>query len=97
MSEAPEKLIPAQRDDLIGTLAFALTRDSRLARMQSAELLDSIVAERIVDRLRLRRDARIASARRCYGRTGTQSLIASLDSGTSHCKARGAEVRTCPA
>jgi hypothetical protein len=51
MSEAPEKLIPAQRDDLIGTLAFALTRDSRLVRMQSAELLDLIVAERIVDRL----------------------------------------------
>ncbi len=51
MSEAPEKLIPARRDDLIATLAFALTRDRRLARMQSAELLASIVAERIVDRL----------------------------------------------
>jgi hypothetical protein len=33
----PEKLIPARRDDLIATLAFALTRDSRLARMQSAD------------------------------------------------------------
>jgi hypothetical protein len=41
----------ARRDDLIATLAFALTPDSRLARMQSAELLASIVAERIVDRL----------------------------------------------
>jgi hypothetical protein len=51
MSEAPEKLIPARRDDLIATLAFALTRDSRLTRMQSTELLASIVAERIVDRL----------------------------------------------
>ena len=51
MSEAPEKLIPARRDDLIATLAFALTRDSRVARMQSSELLASIVAERIVDRL----------------------------------------------
>ena len=51
MSEASEKLIPARRDDLIATLVFALTRDSRLARMQSAELLASIVAERIVERL----------------------------------------------
>ena len=51
MSDLPEKLIPARRDDLIATLAFALTRDSRLARMQSAELLASIVAERIVERL----------------------------------------------
>jgi len=51
MSDAPEKLVPARRDDLIATLAFALTRDSRVARMQSAELLASIVAERIVDRL----------------------------------------------
>ena len=51
VSDLPEKLIPARRDDLIAMLAFALTRDSRLARMQSAELLASIVAERIVDRL----------------------------------------------
>ena len=51
MSEPPEKLIPARREDLIPTHAFALTRDSRVARMQSAELLASIVAERIVDRL----------------------------------------------
>ena len=48
MSEPPEKLIPARREDLIATLAFALTRDSRVARMQSAELLASMVAERIV-------------------------------------------------
>jgi hypothetical protein len=51
MSEAPEKPIPARRDDLIATLAFAPTSDRRLARMQAAELLASIVAERIVDRL----------------------------------------------
>jgi hypothetical protein len=51
MSEAPEKLVPARRDDLVATLAFALTRDSRVARMQSAELPASNVAERIVDRL----------------------------------------------
>ena len=51
MSEAPEKLIPARRDDLIATLAFALTRDSRLAKAQAAELTASIVAERIIDRL----------------------------------------------
>jgi hypothetical protein len=37
VSDLPEKLIPARRDDLIATLAFALTRDSRLARMQSAD------------------------------------------------------------
>jgi hypothetical protein len=51
MSDLPENLVPAGRDDLIATLAFALTSDRRLARMQSAELLASIVAERIVDRL----------------------------------------------
>ena len=51
MPDAPENLTPARRDDLIATLAFVLTRDSRVARMQSAELLASIVAERIVDRL----------------------------------------------
>jgi hypothetical protein len=51
VSDRHENLIPAPRDDLIATLAFALTRDSRLARRRSAELLASIVAERIVDRL----------------------------------------------
>jgi hypothetical protein len=51
MSDLPENLVPAQRDDLIAKLAFALTRDRRLARMQSAELPASIVAERIVERL----------------------------------------------
>jgi hypothetical protein len=49
--DPPDELIPARRDDLIATLAFVLTRDSRLAKAQSAELLASIVAERIVDRL----------------------------------------------
>jgi hypothetical protein len=51
MAEAPEKLVPARRGDLIATLAFALTRDSRLAKAQAAELTASIVAERIIDRL----------------------------------------------
>jgi hypothetical protein len=51
MSDLPENLVPARRDDFIATLAFALTRDRRLARMQSAELPASIVAERIVERL----------------------------------------------
>ena len=51
MPDAPENLTPARRDDLIATLAFVLTRDSRVARMQAAELLALIVAERIVDRL----------------------------------------------
>jgi hypothetical protein len=49
--DASETLIPARRDDLIATLAFALTRDSRLAKAQAAELTASIVAERIIDRL----------------------------------------------
>jgi hypothetical protein len=46
------------------TLAFALSRDSRLANLQSAELLASIVAERI-DRLEASdyRNARVVSAR----------------------------------
>jgi hypothetical protein len=51
VSDLPEKVVPARRDDLIATLAFALTSDRRLARMHSAELQASIVAERIVDRL----------------------------------------------
>jgi hypothetical protein len=51
MPDGPEKFIPVRRDDLVATLAFALTCDSRLARMQASELLASIVAERIVDRL----------------------------------------------
>ena len=52
VSDVPEKLIPARREDLVATLALAPTRDSPLAKMQSAELLASIVAERIVDRLK---------------------------------------------
>jgi hypothetical protein len=51
MPDDVEKLSPARREDLVAALAFALTRDSRLAKMQSFELLASIVAERIVDRL----------------------------------------------
>ena len=51
MPDDVEKLTPARREDLIAALAFALTRDSRLAKMQSFELLASIVAERIIDRL----------------------------------------------
>jgi hypothetical protein len=51
MPEAPEKLIPVDRQHLLATLSFAPTHDSRLAKAQSAELLASIVAERIVDRL----------------------------------------------
>ena len=37
--------------DLTATLAFALTRDSRVVRMQAAQLLALILAERIVERL----------------------------------------------
>ena len=51
MPDLPEKLSPVRREDLVATLAFALTRDGRLAKAQAAELTASIVAERIIDRL----------------------------------------------
>jgi hypothetical protein len=44
-------LTPARFEDLRACIAFALTSDSRLAKAQSAELMASIVAERLLARL----------------------------------------------
>ena len=44
-------LTPARFEDLRACIAFALTSDSRLAKAQSAELMASIVAERLIARL----------------------------------------------
>jgi hypothetical protein len=46
--DIPEPLILVDRQYLLATLAFALTHDSRLARTQAADVMASIVAERIV-------------------------------------------------
>jgi hypothetical protein len=51
MPDADDKLAPARAEDLRACIAFALTSDSRLARAQSAELMASIVAERLIARL----------------------------------------------
>ena len=46
-----DKLTAARAEDLRACIAFALTSDSRLAKAQSAELMASIVAERLIARL----------------------------------------------
>jgi hypothetical protein len=51
MPEPDEKLTPARPEDLRASIAFALTSDGRLAKAQSAELMASIVAERLIARL----------------------------------------------
>jgi hypothetical protein len=51
MPEPDDKLTPARAEDLRACIAFALTSDSRLAKAQSAELMASIVAERLIARL----------------------------------------------
>jgi hypothetical protein len=51
MPDADDKLTPARSEDLRACIAFALTSDSRLAKAQSAELMASIVAERLIARL----------------------------------------------
>jgi hypothetical protein len=50
-SDAPEQLLSVDRQHLLATLSFALTHDGRLAKTQAADVMASIVAERIVDRL----------------------------------------------
>jgi hypothetical protein len=50
-SDAPEQLLPVDRQHLLATLSFALTHDSRLAKTQAADVMASIVAERIVAHL----------------------------------------------
>jgi hypothetical protein len=58
MPEPDDELTPARAEDLRACIAYALTSDGRLAKTQSAELMASIVAERLIARLiaRLERD-----------------------------------------
>jgi hypothetical protein len=51
MPEADDKLTPADPRDLFVSIALALTSGSRLARVQSAEVLATVVAERMVEEL----------------------------------------------
>jgi hypothetical protein len=46
-----DELTPARAEDLRACIAYALTSDGRLAKTQSAELMASIVAERLITRL----------------------------------------------
>ena len=46
-----DELVPARAEDLRACIAYALTSDGRLAKTQSAELMASIVAERLIARL----------------------------------------------
>ena len=50
-SDAPEQLLPVDRQHLLATLSFALTHHRRLAKTQAADVMASIVAERIVAQL----------------------------------------------
>jgi hypothetical protein len=52
MPEPDEPLTLARPEDLRACIAYALTSDSRLAKAQSAELMASIVAERLIARLK---------------------------------------------
>jgi hypothetical protein len=47
MSDADDKLTPADPRDLAISIALALTSDSRLAKAQAAEAMANVVAERI--------------------------------------------------
>ena len=51
MTDPTERLTPADPHHFLACLAQALTSDGRLAKQQSAELLATIVAERIAARL----------------------------------------------
>jgi hypothetical protein len=51
MPEPPDDLMPARAEDLRACIAHAVTSDGRLAKARSAELMASIVAERLVERL----------------------------------------------
>jgi hypothetical protein len=50
-SEGTEQLLPVDPHHLLATLSFALTRDSRLAKTQAADVMASSVAKRIVSSL----------------------------------------------
>jgi hypothetical protein len=51
LPEPDDDLTPARAEDLRACIGLALTSDGRLAKTQSAELMASIVAERLVARL----------------------------------------------
>jgi hypothetical protein len=51
MPDATDNLTPARAEDLRACIAYVLTSDGRLAKSQSAELMASIVAERLIARL----------------------------------------------
>jgi hypothetical protein len=51
MPEPDDDLTPAHPEDLRACIAYALTSDGRLAKAQSAQLMASIVAERLIARL----------------------------------------------
>jgi hypothetical protein len=67
MSDADDKLTPADPRDLAISIAAALTSDSRLAKTQAAEAMANVVAERIVERLE--RDGFIVSGGRRWADT----------------------------
>jgi hypothetical protein len=50
MPEPDDDLTPARAEDPRACIAYALTSDGRLAKAQSAELMASIVAERLIAR-----------------------------------------------
>ena len=51
MPEPDDDLTPVRAEDLRACIGLALTSDGRLAKTQSAELMASIVAERLMERL----------------------------------------------
>jgi hypothetical protein len=61
MSDADDKLTPADPRDLAISIALPLTSNSRLAKTRAAEAMANVVAERIVERLE--RDGCIVSRR----------------------------------
>ncbi|MGA8448450.1 MAG: hypothetical protein WB766_25170 [Roseiarcus sp.] len=51
LPEPDDDLTPARTEDPRACIGLALTSDGRLAKTQSAELMASIVAERLIARL----------------------------------------------
>lgn len=76
-----DKLTPADSGDLVVSIALALTSGSRLARVQSAEVLATVVAERIVEELirpsGLRRHEAAARGRRSSASARVRGLAGS--------------------
>lgn len=51
MTDAPERLMSASREDLADALAFALRFDGRRRKRDAAEMMARIVAKRLVEHL----------------------------------------------